>query len=64
MRAPQYQIVAVKGLIDTEEQYQVSDIFVLLLSFHVTLMNQIWVSKILTFFRRNFQLIQHDLTQI
>lgn len=24
MRAPQYQIVAVKGLIDTEEQYQVS----------------------------------------
>lgn len=24
MRAPQYQIVAVKGLIETEEQYQVS----------------------------------------
>lgn len=23
MRAPQYQIVAIKGLIDTEEQYQV-----------------------------------------
>lgn len=27
MRAPQYQIVAVRGLIDTEEQYQVSTIF-------------------------------------
>lgn len=26
MRAPQYQIVAVRGLIDTEEQYQVSEI--------------------------------------
>lgn len=24
MRAPQYQVVAVKGLIETEEQYQVS----------------------------------------
>lgn len=24
MRAPQYQLVAVRGLIDTEEQYQVS----------------------------------------
>lgn len=27
MRAPQYQIVAVRGLIDTEEQYQVSEIY-------------------------------------
>lgn len=26
MRAPQYQIVAVRGLIDTEEQFQVSEI--------------------------------------
>lgn len=26
MRAPQYQIVAVKGLIETEEQYQVSEV--------------------------------------
>lgn len=25
MRAPQYQIVAVRGLFETEEQYQVSD---------------------------------------
>lgn len=30
MRAPQYQIVAVRGLIDTEEQFQVSVIHLLL----------------------------------
>lgn len=30
MRAPQYQIVAVKGLIETEEQFQVSEIHLLL----------------------------------
>lgn len=31
MRAPQYQIVAVRGLIETEEQYQVSEFLILLL---------------------------------
>lgn len=33
MRAPQYQVVAVKGLIETEEQYQVSALLVLLLRY-------------------------------
>lgn len=32
MRAPQYQIVAIRGLIETEEQYQVSGNRVMLLA--------------------------------
>lgn len=34
MRAPQYQIVAVRGLFDTDEQFQVSDWILIIFHIH------------------------------